>query len=124
MFAQIGANRIVRCRNPGLRRNYFQAAAGAVRARAHAAPELAERLATFASPRVSSEKTLEKSSLLQRRFAREHVLTSHRGLHRRASGPIAGGSGRPRVENNSAKVLTPEKTVIRFRPADVTCGRE
>jgi len=124
MFAQIGANRFVQRRNPGLRPNYFQAVAGVLRARAHAAPELADCLATFALPRASSKKTLEKSSLLQRRFACGRIVASRRGLHRRASGPIARGSDPPRVENNSAKVLTLEKTVIRFRPADVTCGRE
>jgi hypothetical protein len=36
-----------------------------------------------------------------------------------ASGPAA-----DRRENNWPKVLTLEKTVIRFRAADMTCGRE
>jgi hypothetical protein len=36
-----------------------------------------------------------------------------------ASGPAADGR-----ENNWPKVLTLEKTVIRFRAADMTCGRE
>jgi hypothetical protein len=35
------------------------------------------------------------------------------------SGPAADGR-----ENNWPKVLTLEKTVIRFRAADMTCGRE
>jgi hypothetical protein len=36
-----------------------------------------------------------------------------------ASGPVV-----DRRENNWPKVLTLEKTVIRFRAADMTCGRE
>jgi hypothetical protein len=38
--------------------------------------------------------------------------------------PAACGPAADRRENNWPKVLTLEKTVIRFRAADMTCGRE
>jgi hypothetical protein len=124
MFAQIGANRFVQRRNPSLRGKYFQAVAGVHPACTHASRRLAECLATFASSLQSSEKTLEKSSFVRRRFVRGSIAGSRGGFRRRVDGPRARGSRPPRGENNCAKVLTPEKTVIRFRPADVTCGRE
>jgi hypothetical protein len=124
MFAQIGANRFVRCRNPGFRRNYFQAVAGVRRTRAQATRVLCQDCAMRASPTVALEKTLEKSSFVQRRFARGGNGGSSGAFDRGVGRPTASPSRRPPIENNSAKVLTPEKTVIRFRPADVTCGRE
>jgi len=74
--------------------------------------------------RRARKKRRKKSTFMKREpraptIQRMRAVAKSR-LHGRPVWPTASGG----AENNCRKVLTLEKTVIRFRPADVTCGRE
>jgi hypothetical protein len=70
------------------------------------------------------KKALKKSTFVKHESQSAPIEAKctevRRRLRRRATRPDASAG----PENIFRKVLTLEKTVIRFRPADATCGRE
>jgi hypothetical protein len=85
--------------------------------------------ATLSARDARARQTPANKSAEKKRFPNSRDNAAANALARRpadhasdrppASGGIAAGH-----ENNSPKVLTLEKTVIRFRAADMTCRRE
>jgi len=69
-------------------------------------------------------KALKKSAFVERRSRATRVRPIRNASTRRTTCRQTPGRPGAARENNCLEVLTPEKTVIRFRPADATCGRE
>jgi len=96
------------------------ASAGASRACVVVSPVHADACVQSARTNKSAEK-----KRFRKRRDDEGAISSMRSRANRAADPsstpdsVAGG-----LENILPKVLTVEKTVIRFRAADMTCGRE
>jgi hypothetical protein len=110
--------------NPTRRRNYFHGrctvSAGTSRACIVLPPMQADTRAHSARTNKSAEK-----KRFRKRRGDDGANSSMRSHANRAADPPAApdpvASG---LENILQKVLTVEKTVIRFRAADMTCGRE
>jgi hypothetical protein len=105
-------------------RNYFHGrymvSAGIRRARVDMPAARADACAQSARTNKSAEK-----KRFSKRRGKDFAISSMRS---RANGgadpPAAPDPGVRGLENILPKVLTVEKTVIRFRAADMTCGRE
>jgi len=74
--------------------------------------------------RWCESKALKKSTFAITKLRAVQLHAMAREPIDRSARQSALSRGQAVHENNFAKVLTLEKTVIRFRPADVTCGRE
>jgi hypothetical protein len=120
-FAQIGC-----CgAKSGVPRKLFSASAGALPNRIDGS-----RRRNRCDARVrANDDALRNAQLFSRFFSRTHSWSACVPRHRRrhlaclAGGSAAFAAGTPR-HIRVAKVLTVEKTVIRFRPADDSCGSE
>jgi hypothetical protein len=77
-----------------------------------------------AARRACETKALKKSTFVEMHSRDRGSSTNVQATKARTRRPTAPCLCASPCENNCAKVLTLEKTVIRFRPADVTCGRE
>lgn len=78
----------------------------------------------FAS-HASHAGVLQAAPLLARRRCASHMCASPtrmRCVHERRDRHVARGRRRSAAKKLRERLLTPEKSVIRFRPADIPCG--
>jgi hypothetical protein len=105
-------------------RNYFQAAHATLADRSRRQASSTASPCDAREPLTHADKSAEKK---QFRNGGDNAAANTRA-RRRALGAAdrrsAPGWIGAEPENNSPKVLTLEKTVIRFRAADITCRRE
>jgi hypothetical protein len=110
--------------NPTRRRNYFHGRCTVSADGSHACIDTPPMRAEVRAHSACANKSTEKKRF-RKRGRDDCANSSKRSRAIRAADrsaepdPVAGG-----LENIFQKVLTVEKTVIRFRAADMTCGRE
>jgi hypothetical protein len=123
-FAQIRAIGLARAGNPPLAKKYFRAGSGAPK-RARAVPRM-----RAANPRMRRHAGAAGKKCLKKSGFHATASVRPRTRARTAASRVACGGKAIRLVRGRArkktcgKVLTAEKSVIRFRPADVSCRSE
>jgi hypothetical protein len=124
LFAQFLRKSFCAPPNPTRRRNYFHGRRTVSAGRSRARIDMPPMQADVRAHSAHANKSTEKKRFRKRRRG-DVANSSMRSRANRAADPLVWAdpvaSG---LENILQKVLTVEKTVIRFRAADMTCGRE